>query len=169
MKDFLIVGKILSPWGVKGQVKVEPLTDNIRRFNDLKSVFVEHRGELLPFDIESVLFLKNAFAVLKLRGINSREEAERVRGNYIKIHRKDAVKLPEDHYFIGDIIGLDVLSEDGKHLGIVTNVLKTGANDVYVVQTNEKKEILIPAIKEVIIGVDLEKNTMTVRLMEGMI
>ncbi|MCG0274638.1 MAG: ribosome maturation factor RimM [Thermosediminibacteraceae bacterium] len=170
MREYITVGKVLCPWGVKGQVKVEPLTDDINRFRKLKSVLVEENGALKSFGIESVIFLKKRFVVLKFQGIDSVESAESFRGKYLMIHRKDAVKLPEGHYFICDIIGMDVYNEeDGTFLGKIRDVLKTGANDVYVVALQDGKELLLPAIKEVVKDIRLEENKMVVKLMEGMV
>jgi 16S rRNA processing protein RimM len=120
------------------------------------------------YDVESVLYLKNAFVVLKLKNIDSPEQAEKFRGVYLKISREDAVKLPEGRYFICDIVGLHVFTESGEFLGKIVDVLPTGANDVYVVNGKAGNQILIPAIKEVVKQIDLENNKMIVRLMEGM-
>jgi 16S rRNA processing protein RimM len=162
------IGKILAPWGVKGQVKVEPLTDNIRRYDNLKSALIKYKDELVCMKIESVLYLKNAYVVVKFEGIDSPKEAENLRNEYINIFRKDAIKLPTGHYFICDIIGLDVYDEKQEYIGTITDVLQTGANDVYVVKRSDK-EFLLPAIKDVILNIDIDNNQMIVRLMEGML
>ncbi|HHX23643.1 MAG: ribosome maturation factor RimM [Tepidanaerobacteraceae bacterium] len=171
MKDqeYLTVGRILSPWGVKGQFKVEPMTDDPKRFRELREVLLELPDDITFYQVESVIFVKGDLPVLKLKGINSREEAQRLRGCYIKIHRKDAIKLPEGRYFICDIIGLTVENEFGESLGTVVDVLQTGANDVYIVKTPNKKEILIPAIKQVVKVIDLENGKMIIRPLEGML
>jgi len=169
LKEYITVGRVLSPWGVKGQVKVEPLTDDVSRFKKLKSVLVEENGTLTSLAVESVIFLKNRFAVLKFRGVETVEAAERLRERYLMVHRKDAVKLPKGHYFICDIIGMDVYEEeDGAFLGKIRDVLKTGANDVYVVALQDGRELLLPAIKEVVKEISLQENKMVVKLMEGM-
>jgi len=163
------VGKIICPWGIRGQVKVEPLTDDPKRFKNLPEVFIEFTDSPVFFKIESVAFVKNYFPIIKLEGINSRQEAETLRGYYIKIPRKYAVKLPKGHFFICDIIGLHVYDESGTYIGTVKDVLQTGANDVYVVESQDKKEILIPAIKQVVINVDLDNEKMIIRPLEGML
>lgn len=170
MREYLTIGKILSPWGVKGQIKVEPLTDNPNRFKHLQEVYIDDSGEAICYPVESAILLNQRIPVLKLQGIDSKEEAENKRGYYIRIDRKDAVQLPENHYFICDIIGLTVY--DGKAnepLGIITDVIETGANDVYVIGTKDKKEILIPAIKEVIKKIDIEKGKVVIEPLEGLI
>lgn len=169
MKQYITVGRILSPWGVKGQVKVEPLTDDIKRFKNLKEVFYEEENNLKKLNIEEVIFIRNAFVIIKFQGIDDRNEAEKYRNVYIMVDRKDAVKLPKGRYFICDIIGLKVYTLEREYLGEITNVIQTGANDVYVVKSNEDKEILIPAIKEVVKNIDVEKGYMFIYPMEGLI
>ncbi|KXG77241.1 Ribosome maturation factor RimM [Fervidicola ferrireducens] len=170
MREYITIGKVLCPWGVKGQVKVEPLTDDITRYQKLKSIFVEEDSALKAYDVESVIFLKKRFVVLKLQGIDTVDSAESFRDRYIMVHRKDAVKLPEGHYFICDIIGMEVYNEeDGTLLGRIKDVMKTGANDVYVVELESGRELLIPAIREVVKSIDIENKKMAVKLMEGML
>ena len=168
-KKHLTVGKIMSSWGVRGQVKVEPLTDDQNRFNALHEVFIEFDGLNRFYCIESVIFLKQHFPVLKLEGVNSRREADKLKGYYINIQRKHAVKLPKGRYFICDITGLNVVDEHDELIGTVTDVIKTGANDVYVVEAKNKKEILIPAIKQVVKEIDLENGIMVIDPLEGML
>lgn len=167
MDKYITVGRILSPWGVKGQVKVEALTDDVKRFEKLERVFID--TETVCNDVESVVYLKNGFVVLKLKNIDTPEQAEKFRGVYLKILREDAVKLPEGRFFICDIIGLCVFTESGELLGKITDVLQTGANDVYVVEKKNGRQILVPAIKQVVKKIDLENNKMIVQLMEGMV
>lgn len=168
-KNHLTVGRIMSSWGVRGQVKVEPLTDNPKRFKTLHEVFVESGDKTVFYQVESVIFLKQYFPVLKLEGINSRQEAENLKGHYINIQRKYAVRLPKGRYFICDIIGLHVFDEHDEFIGTIKNVLITGANDVYVVEAKNKKDILIPAIKQVVKTIDLENGIMVIRPLEGML
>lgn len=165
----LTVGRIICPWGVRGQVKVEPLTDDPKRFKSLPEVFIEFADSAVFYQIESVIFLKDYFPVIKLEGINSRQKAEALRGYYLKIQRKHAVKLPKDRYFICDIIGLCVFDESGNYIGTVKDVLQTGANDVYAVETPDQKEVLIPAIKQVVKKIDLENGKMIIQPLEGML
>lgn len=168
-KKHLTVGKIMSSWGVKGQIKIEPLTDNPKRFKVLHEVFIDYTGQAVFYRVESVIFLKDYFPVLKLVGINSIQEAETLKGHYLKIQRKYAVRLPKGRYFICDIIGLDVFDESDKCIGTVKDILETGANDVYVVEAKGKKEILIPAIKQVVKKIDIENGIMVIRPLEGML
>jgi len=168
-KEHLTVGKIICPWGVRGQIKVEPLTDDPKRFKNLPEILIEFTDSTVNYRIESVIFLKDYYPVLKLEGINSRQEAETLRGYYIRIQRKYAVRLPKGRYFISDIIGLCVFDEFETYIGTVKDVLQTGANDVYVVKTQGKNEVLIPAIREVVKKIDLENDKMIIRPLEGML
>lgn len=167
-KEYLTVGKILSSWGVKGQVKVEALTDDPNRFKNLQEIAIDLAHGFIFYQVQSVFFLKQGFPVLKFKSIDTREEAEELKGYYIKVHRKDAVRLPKGHYFICDIIGLTVDNELGDSIGTVIDVLQTGANDIYVIEAKNKKELLIPAIKQVVKKIDIENGIMVIRPMEGM-
>ncbi|MCR4430151.1 MAG: ribosome maturation factor RimM [Tepidanaerobacteraceae bacterium] len=165
---YIFIGRILSAWGVRGQVKVEALTDDVRRFDKLARVFIDEDNLLVSRDVESVLYLKDDFVVLKLKNVDTPEQAEKLKGAYLKIPREDAVKLPEGRFFICDIIGLRVLTENGESIGIITDVLQTGANDVYVIKGENGRQILIPAVKQVVKKIDLEDGKMVIQLMEGM-
>ena len=126
-------------------------------------------GEMLPKNLESTMLIKDKYVVIKFEGIDTRELAEQIRGAYLEIPREEAIKLPADHFFISDIIGLEVLDEGGQHLGTITDVLETGANDVYVLKGKDGRDNLIPAIKQVVKKVDLENKTMTIEPLEGML
>ncbi|MBP2072927.1 ribosome maturation factor RimM [Thermoanaerobacterium butyriciformans] len=166
MDDYLSVGKITSAYGVNGEVKVFPLTDHLDRFYDLDYVYIFEETGKASLNIESVRFIKN-LVVVKFKEINDRNEAEKLRGKLIKITRDNAVKLDDDEYFIKDLLNMKVYTDDQKELGILKDVLKTGANDVYVVKTDDR-DILIPAIKDVIKKVDIKERKMTVHLLEGL-
>lgn len=168
MEDFLQVGIISSTHGVKGEVKVYPTTDDMGRFKKLKQVIAEGKRQNETLNIEQVKFFKN-MVILKFKEVNSIDEAEKYRNAPLLIPRDKAVKLKPGEYFLCDLIGLEVSTDEGKYLGTLTEVLRTGANDVYVVRTKNKKEVLIPNIKDCIIEVDLENNTMTVHLLEGLL
>ena len=168
MNEYLEIGQIVNTNGLKGMLKVKPLTDDITRFNDLKSVFIQKDSELLEFKIQDVKYSKN-MVLLKLEDINSINEAEKYKNLYIKINRKDAVKLDKNSYFIVDIIGSEVLTEENEILGKITEVLELKSNDVYVVKNAEGKEILLPAIEEVIKDIDIENKRVIIHLMEGLI
>ncbi|NMA67111.1 MAG: 16S rRNA processing protein RimM [Clostridiaceae bacterium] len=167
MKEYLAIGKVVNTHGVKGEIRIIPLTSDLSRFDYLLFVNTEWEGKLKEFRVTSARFHKN-FVLLKLKGIDTMDDAEKLKGQELLVERKHARKLEEDEYFICDIIGLEVF-EDDVYLGVITDVLQTGGNDVYVVNNKEtKKEILIPAIKSVVLEVDLENKRMKVKLPEGL-
>lgn len=127
-----------------------------------------HKSEFLEFEIEYVKYQKKQ-VLLKLKGINSIEDAEKYKQDYLKIHRKDAKSLPEDTYFIADLIGLDVFTNSNEFLGKVEDIFPTGSNDVYVVKDDLGKQILLPAIKDVINSIDIENKRIIVTLIDGLI
>ncbi|MEF9953076.1 MAG: ribosome maturation factor RimM [Clostridium sp.] len=170
MRNYLKVGQILKPHGVRGEVKVYPLTDDSKRYSKLKSVFTtKNEVKFDSIEIESVKYVKE-FPVIKLKGINTVNDAEKLRQEYIYVDRDNAVKLPEDAFFIADLIGMNVVTDEGEELGVLVSVFPTGSNDVYEVKSpNHKKNILLPAIKDVILDIDIESRIMKVHILEGLI
>lgn len=168
MEDLLQVGTITSTHGLKGEVKVYPATDDIKRFKKLKKVLLDTGKEYRELEVEGVKFFKQ-MVILKFKGIDNINEVENYRGTSLFVTREHAVKLEKNEYFISDMIGLRVVTEEGEELGILTQVLETGANDVYVVKGKEEQEILLPAILECILEVDTDNKRMKVHLMEGLL
>ncbi len=168
MEEKLQVGVIASTHGIRGEVKVYPTTDDPARFKKLKKVILDTGAGELGLTVESVKFFKN-MVILKFREFNNINEIEKYKGKSLLVERKDAVKLKKDEYFIADLEGMQVYTEDGELLGELTNVLQTGANDVYIVKMTDGAQVLIPAIKECILQVDVEKGTMRVHLLEGLL
>lgn len=168
MEDLLRVGVVTSTHGIAGEVKVFPTTDDAERFKKLKEVFVDLGREQLTLHIASVKFFKN-MVILKFKEFGNINEVEKLVKKDLMISRDMAVPLSEDENFICDMIGLTTVTDDGIELGKLTDVLQTGANDVYVITTAEKKEVLIPAIKQCILKVDLEEKKMTVHMLEGLL
>lgn len=167
MDNYLRVGVITTTHGIKGEVKVFPTTDDVTRFKELKMVTLDTGKELLSLEIEGVKFFKQ-FVILKFKGIDDINEIEKYKGKDLLVSREDAVKLEKDEYFIYDLINSDVFTEDGNKLGILVEILTTNANDVYVVKTEENKEILLPSIRECILDVDVENKKIIVHLMKGL-
>ena len=167
MEDMLRVGVITSTHGVRGEGKVFPTTDDPKRFNELKEVILDTGKEQIPLEIEQVKYFKN-MVILKFKGYDNINDIEKYKSKDLLITRDHAVELGPDEYFITDLIGLQVLTEDGEALGGLKDVLETGANDVYVVEMKNGRELLIPAIKDCILDVDTEQGTMTVHLLEGL-
>jgi 16S rRNA processing protein RimM len=148
-------------------VKVFPTTDDVSRFKKLKQVILDDGRQQLEMKIASVKFFKN-MVILKFKGIDNINDVEKYRRARLLVTRENAVPLEENEYFIADLIGLSVTTDEGEGLGTITDVLQTGANDVYVVTTPDKKEILVPAIRDCIQSVDLEKKEMRVHLLPGL-
>ncbi|WP_139904543.1 ribosome maturation factor RimM [Clostridium thermarum] len=159
MKDELTIGQIINTHGVKGEIKVHPLTDDIKRFKKLKYV-------LLDGEEKKVIWVKlqNDKAILKLEGIATMEEAEKLKNKYIKVKRKDAAKLPEGRYFVVDIIGCKVSDTNGKYIGEVKEVIFTGSNDVYWVKG--EKDVLVPVIESVVKDIDVENASIIIEPVE---
>lgn len=167
-QEYFEIGQIVNTFGIKGFVKVKPFTDDMERFEELKSVLVVKNKELLEMQIEEVKY-QQTVVLLKLKGIEDINMAEKLKGCYLKIQRKDARQLPKDTYFIADLIGLDVYTEDGKLLGKVADIYNNKSNDVYVVKDELGKQILLPGIKEVMKQIDIEHEKIIVHLLEGLI
>ena len=163
----LRVGVITSPHGIKGEVKVFPTTDDAKRFKELKEVILDTGKEYIPMEIEHVKFFKN-MVILKFKGYDNINEIEKYKSRDLLITRDQAVDLAPDEYFITDLIGLAVVSDQGVELGTLKDVLETGANDVYVVAMKDGKELMLPAIGDCILNVDLEQRRMEVHVLEGL-
>ncbi len=167
MEDMLRVGVITSPHGVRGEVKVFPTTDDAARFKTLKQVLLDTGKEAIPLEIENVKFFKN-MVILKFRGYDNINDIEKYRSKDLLIRREQAVELEEDEYFIADLIGLAVATDDGRELGTLKDVMETGANDVYIVQMENGRELLLPAIGDCILDVNLDERRMTVHVLDGL-
>ena len=168
MQEYFEIGQIVNTFGVKGFVKVNPFTDDVTRFEKLKTISVVKNSNVTEIEIEEVKYHKN-WVLLKLKGIDDLNSAEKYKSCFIKIHRKDAIKLPKDTYFIADIIGSDVYTDEGNLLGKVEDIYSTGSKDIYVVKDELGKQILLPSIKEVILDIDIEKQKVIVHLLEGLV
>ncbi|TCS74262.1 16S rRNA processing protein RimM [Muricomes intestini] len=167
MEQFLQVGIISSTHGVRGEVKVFPTTDDAVRFKNLKKVILNTGKEQIPLEIENVKFFKQ-FVILKFKGIDNINDIEKYKGKSLFVDRENAVKLEKDEYYIADLIGMQVFTEEGR-LGVLKDVLETGVNEVYVVDSDKYGEVLIPAIQQCILDVNVQEQTMKVYLLEGLI
>ena len=152
MEDLLQVGVITSTHGIRGEVKVFPTTDDAARFKKLKNVILDFKNQV----------------ILKFKGIDDINDVEKYKKAPLFVTRENAVPLEENEYFIADLIGLSVTSDEGEELGVIDDVLQTGANDVYVVKKAGANDLLIPAIKDCILDVDVENGTMKVHLLAGL-
>lgn len=167
MKQLLEIGQIVNTYGIKGYLKVVPYTDDITRFEQLETIYIETKTELEEHTIEEVKYSKN-LVLLKLKGIDDINVAQKYKNCYLKIDREKAVDLPEDTYFIVDLIGVRVYSDEDILLGEIVDVFPTGSNDVYVVKDELGKQTLLPAIGDVIKEVDITNKKMVVHLIAGL-
>lgn len=167
MENLLQVGVITSTHGVRGEVKVFPTTDDPARFKKLKQVILDDGKQQIDLELVSVKFFKNQ-VILKFKGIDTLNDVEKYRRATLWVTRENAVKLAENEYFVADLEGLTVVSDEGEELGILDEVLQTGANDVYIVKKKGSADLLIPAIRDCILKVDFEQSTMTVHVLAGL-
>lgn len=167
MEDLFKVGVITSTHGIKGEVKVFPTTDDANRFKKLKNVILDTGKEKIDMEIASVKFFKN-MVILKFKGIDDINDVEKYKKSELYVTRENAVKLKKDEYFIADLIGMEVVSDEDEELGVIDDVLQTGANDVYVIKKPGTSDLLVPAIKDCIKEVDVEGGKMLVHLLPGL-
>ena len=167
MKEYLELGQIVNVRGLKGEVKLNSFAEDDKVFETLKTVFVKKKNEMLKKQIEKVSYTKNQ-VVLKFKDCNSIDEAEALRNTYLLVKREDLGELPEGVYYLADLIGLDVYTDEEEFLGKVDDIYSTGANDIYVVKNEEGKEKLLPGIDEVIKNIDIDSGKITVNLLEGL-
>ena len=168
MQEILQVGAVTSTHGLAGEVKVFPTTDDPKRFKKLKKVLLDTGKGMRELEVVQVKFFKN-LVILKFRGCDKIEDVMGFKGRELYVTRENAVKLKKNEYFVADLIGMKVFLEDGSYLGTLDDVLQTGANDVYEVHMEDGREVLIPAIRQCILDVDIEEEKMTVHLLEGLL
>lgn len=166
--DELQVGVITQTHGIRGEVKVFPTTDDAGRFKKLKEVILDTGKERITMEIEGVKFFKQ-FVILKFKGYDSINDVEKYKQGKLMVTRDKAVKLKKDEYFVADLIGSLVVTEEGETLGTLKDVMATGANDVYVVSREDGTEVLLPAIKDCVKAVDMEQKKITVHIMDGLL
>ncbi len=168
MEDLFQVGVITSTHGIRGEVKVFPTTDDPKRFKRLKEVILDTGREKLTLKIESVKFFKQ-FVILKFAEYDNINDIEKYRQKSLYVTRKNAVPLRKDEYYVADLIDLKVLNETGDEIGILKDVMTTGANDVYVIAMNDGRELLLPAIKECVLAVDVETGFIKIHILDGLL
>ncbi|MDE6320021.1 MAG: ribosome maturation factor RimM [Lachnospiraceae bacterium] len=166
--DELQVGVITQTHGIRGEVKVFPTTDDPNRFKKLKEVTLAAGKERLPMEIEGVKFFKQ-YVILKFKGYDSINDIEKYKQGKLLVTREHAVKLQKDEYFVADMIGIQVVTDEGEAFGVLKDVLATGANDVYVVSREGEADVLLPAIKECIKKIDMDRHVMEVHIMDGLL
>lgn len=164
----LEIGQIVNTFGIKGMVKVKPFTDDIRRFDELKTVYVEKDGKQTEYEVEEVKYHKD-MVLIKFKGIDKVEQAEMLRNSYLTVSRDSVEKLEEGRYYIVDLLGLEVYTDEQILLGTLDDIFNTGSNDIYVVKDKQGKQILLPAIQDVIKQIDIENKKIIVHLLPGLI
>ena len=168
MEEYLRVGVISNTHGVRGEVKIFPTTDDISRFKKLKQCVIDTGREQVAVEVESCKFFKQT-PILKFRSIDTLNDVERYKGKDLLVNREHAVKLKKNEFFIVDLIGLQVVSDEGQEIGVLTDALQTGANDVFVVKTDEGDEVLIPYIEQCVPEIHPETGKVTVHLLPGLL
>lgn len=168
MEERFQVGVITSTHGVRGEVKVYPTTDDPKRFKRLKEVILDTGKEQLILEIEGVKFFKQ-FVILKFKGFDNINDIEKYRQKSLYVTRANAVRLRKDEYFIADLMGLTVIDEEDKEIGVLKDVMETGANDVYEITMNDGRELLLPAIKQCVLEVNVEEGFIKVHILDGLL
>lgn len=166
--DLLQVGAITTSHGVHGEVKVFPMTDDVNRFKKLKSVILQYKNENMELNVESVKFFKN-MVILKFKEYSDINDILKFKGCGLFVTRENAVKLKKDEYFIADLVDMDIFNEDNVKIGKLKDVMTTGANDVYVIDLDDGRELLLPAIKECVLDVNVEERSMRIHILEGLL
>jgi len=169
MKDYLVIGKIGGAHGVRGEVKIIPLTDDVRRFSSLKECLIlDDRERVKETKEVEKARVDDTRTLVKFKGIDDRDEVGKLTGFYIAVSREDAVKLPEGRYFIADLIGLKVVDDERGELGTIKDIINSGASDIIIVKRKGKNELLIPYLNAIVYEVDIAGGTMKVKLPEGL-
>ena len=164
----LEIGQIVNTFGIKGMVKVKPFTDDIKRFDYLENIYIEKNNTQKEYEIEEVKYHKD-MVLIKFKGVDTVEQAELLRNAYLTISRDSVEKLEEGRYYIVDMLGLEVYTDEQVLLGTLDDIFNTGSNDIYVVKDKQGKQILLPAIQDVIKQIDMENRKMIVHLLPGLV
>ncbi|MBR1742956.1 MAG: ribosome maturation factor RimM [Lachnospiraceae bacterium] len=166
-EDFFRVGAIANTHGVRGEVKVFPTTDDPKRFDFLKQVFLDTGREKTELEVEKVRYFKN-LVIVKFKGIDNINDIEKYKGCDLYVTRENAVPLEEGEYYLADIMDAEIFTEDGEKFGVLKDVLETGANLVYVVE-HEGEEVLLPVIPQCVKSVDVEEKKIVVHILPGLL
>lgn len=167
MTNYLEIGQIVNTFGIKGMVKIKPFTDDIKRFDKLEKVYIKNNKGKKEYEIQEIKYHKN-MVLIKFEGIDNPEDAENLRESYVLIDREKEQPLEEGTYYIVDLIGLEVYTDEGNLLGNLEDIFNTGSNDIYVVKDELGKQILLPAISDVIKQIDIDNKKIIVHLIQGL-
>ncbi len=168
MQEFLEIGQIVNTFGIKGMVKVKPFTDDITRYDYLEKVYVKANKIRKEYIIEEVKYHKD-MVLIKFKGIDKLEDAELLRNLYLEVNRSEEPDLDEGTYYIVDLLGLDVYSDEGNLLGKIDDIYNNGSSDIYVIKDELGKQLLLPAISDVIKDINLQDKKMIVHILKGLI
>ena len=168
MTKYLEIGQIVNTFGIKGMVKVKPFTDNIERFNNLEKIYIKNKSGQTEYKIQEVKYHKN-MVLIKFEGIENPEQADLLRNSYLIVDRETEEPLEAGRYYIVDMIGLDVFTDDNEYLGKLEDIYNTGSNDIYVVKNKLGKQVLLPAIEDVIKNIDMDNKKVIVHLIPGLV
>ena len=168
MTKYLEIGQIVNTFGIKGMVKVKPFTDNIERFSNLEKIYIKNKSGQTEYKIQEVKYHKN-MVLIKFEGIENPEQADLLRNSYLIVDRETAEPLEPGRYYIVDMIGLDVFTDDNEYLGKLEDIYNTGSNDIYVVKNELGKQVLLPAIEDVIKNIDMDNKKVIVHLIPGLV
>ncbi len=168
MTKYLEIGQIVNTFGIKGMVKVKPFTDNIERFNNLEKIYIKNKSGQTEYKIQEIKYHKN-MVLIKFEGIENPEQADLLRNSYLIVDRETEEPLEPGRYYIVDMIGLDVFTDDDEYLGKLEDIYNTGSNDIYVVKNELGKQVLLPAIEDVIKNIDMDNKKVIVHLIPGLV
>lgn len=168
MTKYLEIGQIVNTFGIKGMVKVKPFTDNIERFDNLEKIYIKNKSGQTEYKIQEVKYHKN-MVLIKFEGIENPEQADLLRNSYLIVDRETEEPLEAGRYYIVDMIGLDVFTDDNEYLGKLEDIYNTGSNDIYVVKNELGKQVLLPAIEDVIKNIDMDSKKVIVHLIPGLV
>ena len=168
MTKYLEIGQIVNTFGIKGMVKVKPFTDNLERFNNLEKIYIKNKSGQTEYKIQEVKYHKN-MVLIKFEGIENPEQADLLRNSYLIVDRETEEPLEPGRYYIVDMIGLDVFTDDNEYLGKLEDIYNTGSNDIYVVKNELGKQVLLPAIEDVIKNIDMDNKKVIVHLIPGLV
>lgn len=167
MTKYLEIGQIVNTFGIKGMVKVKPFTDNIERFNNLEKIYIKNKSGQTEYKIQEIKYHKN-MVLIKFEGIENPEQADLLRNSYLIVDRETEEPLEPGRYYIVDMIGLDVFTDDNEYLGKLEDIYNTGSSDIYVVKNELGKQVLLPAIEDVIKNIDMDSKKVIVHLIPGL-
>jgi len=167
--DYLIIGKFIKPFGIKGELKLLPITDNPDRFKQLDFAFTKKKSSFEKIEIESARNCEK-YVLLKIKDINSRDDAELLRGELLYINRENAIKIDKDSYYYYDLLGCKVIALDGELIGELIDIRNTGDYDIYLIRSNkdEKKEYMIPAVSDIVKNIDINAKEIKIKVLNGL-